>query len=90
MNCPSPQFCRNLRTKVAFSHRLPYPAGAMKHLFVLLAVISLGLSSCERHEWESNPPKDTDTNRLFKHEGGDDHKKDEEKENKDETPAKSE
>ena len=35
---------------------------------VLLAVIGLGLSSCERHEWESDEPKSSDTINLFKHE----------------------
>lgn len=40
----------------------------MKKFTVLLAVIGLGLCSCERHEWESDPPKSSDTNNLFKHE----------------------
>ncbi len=40
----------------------------MKQFTVLLAVISLGLCSCERHEWESDPPKSSDTINLFKHE----------------------
>ena len=40
----------------------------MKQFTVLLGVIGLGLSSCERHEWESEEPKSSDTINLFKHE----------------------
>lgn len=51
-----------------------YPAGAMKHFFVLLALIGFGLSSCERHTWETSEenggPKSSDTINLFKHEEG--------------------
>ena len=40
----------------------------MKQLTVLFAVIGLGLCSCERHEWQSDPPKSSDTINLFQHE----------------------
>lgn len=40
----------------------------MKCFSVLLSVIALGLCSCERHEWESETPKSSDTINLFKHE----------------------
>ncbi len=47
----------------------------MKKITVLLAAIALGLCSCERHEWESDPPKSSDTVNLFKHEDhSEDHK----------------
>lgn len=43
----------------------------MKQFSVLLAVIGLGLCSCERHEWHTDPdekPKSSDTINLFLHE----------------------
>jgi len=45
----------------------------MKYFFVLFAVLGLGLSSCERHEWHTDEekgaePKSTDTINLFLHE----------------------
>ncbi|MDB4371723.1 hypothetical protein N9Z69_00970 [bacterium] len=45
----------------------------MKVLSVLIAMIALGLCSCERHEWESEPPKSSDTINLFKHGEADKH-----------------
>jgi hypothetical protein len=57
-----------------------YQTGAMKQFTVLLAVIGLGLCSCERHEWESETPKSSDTINLFKHDDhSGEHKKDEHK-----------
>jgi|GEM_PF-1626518 len=57
----------------------------MKLSFVLFALIGLGLSSCERHTWETEKeqggPKSTDTINLFKHEEG--HAKDGEEHAKD-------
>ena len=49
----------------------------MKQFTVLLAVIGLGLCSCERHEWESDPAKSSDTINLFKHEDHSDDQKEE-------------
>ena len=45
----------------------------MKVLSVLIAMIALGLCSCERHEWESETPKSSDTINLFKHGEADKH-----------------
>ena len=39
----------------------------MKFFSVVTAVIALVLCSCERHEWESETPKSSDTINLFKH-----------------------
>ena len=39
----------------------------MKLLTVFTALVVLGLCSCERHEWESETPKSSDTINLFKH-----------------------
>ena len=51
----------------------------MKLSFVLFALVGLGLSSCERHTWETEGGgKPSDTINLFKHE--DSHAKDGEKE----------
>lgn len=54
---------------------LAYSAVEMKKFSVLFAVIGFCVCSCERHEWESDPPKSSDTINLFKHEDG--HKKEE-------------
>ena len=60
----------------------------MKKFFVLFALIGFGLSSCERHTWETKKedggPKATDTINLFPahgegHENGTEHAKDGEK-----------
>ena len=48
----------------------------MKQFSVLLGVLGLFLSSCERHEWESDEPKSSDTINLFKHEDHSGHDKD--------------
>ena len=48
----------------------------MKFFSVLTAMIALGLCSCERHEWESETPKSSDTINLFKHGEGDKHSED--------------
>ena len=48
----------------------------MKFFSVLIAMIALGLCSCERHEWESETPKSSDTINLFKHGEGDKHSED--------------
>ena len=52
----------------------------MKLFSVLLSVIGFGLCSCERHEWESETPKSSDTINLFLHEEhgaeGEHHEKD--------------
>lgn len=53
---------------------LAYFTGVMKLFSVLLSVIGFGLCSCERHEWESETPKSSDTINLFKHEEGHDTK----------------
>lgn len=56
---------------VAFFVEVAYPAGAMKQIFVLLALIGFGLTSCERHTWETKPEgKSSDSINLFKHENG--------------------
>lgn len=48
-------------------------------VFALAALAVLGLSSCERHEWESKPGK-PGTEELFKHEAPEaEHKEGEEK-----------
>lgn len=42
--------------------------------FLSSALLLGGLSSCERHEWHTDPnekPKETDTINLFLHEKGD-------------------
>ena len=39
----------------------------MKHSLLVLALIGLGLASCERHEWKSKNGK-PGTEELFKHE----------------------
>lgn len=68
----------------------------MKQFSVLLAVIGVCLCSCERHEWESESPKSSDTINLFKHgepskEGehkeGEDHAKPESEKKEGEAPA---
>ena len=56
------------QTGVAFFGWLAYPDRVMKLFSVLLSVIGFGLCSCERHEWESETPKSSDTINLFKHE----------------------
>jgi hypothetical protein len=43
----------------------------MKLFPVLTALVALGLCSCERHEWESDPPKSSDTINLFPAHGED-------------------
>jgi hypothetical protein len=48
----------------------------MKVFSVLTAMIALGLGSCERHEWESETPKSSDTINLFKHGEADKHSED--------------
>ena len=48
----------------------------MKFFSVLMVMIALGLCSCERHEWESETPKSSDTINLFKHGEGDKHSED--------------
>ena len=54
---------------VAFCFVVAYSAGAMKKLFVLFALVGLGLSSCERHTWETKKEdggrKSSDTINLF-------------------------
>tara|TARA_B100000963_G_C22143436_1_gene458541 strand:+ start:111 stop:347 length:237 start_codon:yes stop_codon:yes gene_type:complete len=55
---------------------LDYRIPAMKFFSVLLAMIALGLWSCERHEWESKDPKSSDTINLFKHGEGHKHSQD--------------
>ena len=45
----------------------------MKVLSVLIVMIALGLCSCERHEWESETSKSSDTINLFKHGEADKH-----------------
>ena len=40
----------------------------MKQFTVLLAAVGFCLCSCERHEWESETPKSSDTINRFKHE----------------------
>ena len=52
---------------IAFFGKVAYPAGAMKHPLFGLALIGLGLASCERHEWKSRNGK-PGTEELFKHE----------------------
>ncbi|MDB4353902.1 hypothetical protein N9Z02_01220 [Akkermansiaceae bacterium] len=46
----------------------------MKPLSFVFALVLLGLSSCERHEWESKPGK-PGTEKLFPVHHGDDHAK---------------
>ena len=64
----------------------------MKLSFVLFALVGLGLTSCERHTWETpeseGGPKTTDTINLFKHEDG--HGKDSEHAKEGETPKHAE
>ncbi|MGJ8694835.1 MAG: hypothetical protein ACSHYF_00825 [Verrucomicrobiaceae bacterium] len=43
----------------------------MKHFAFVFALVVLGLSSCERHDWESKPGK-PGTEELFKHAPKDD------------------
>ncbi|MDB4708518.1 hypothetical protein OAF57_11080, partial [Akkermansiaceae bacterium] len=50
-----------VKSGVAISVSLDYPTSVMKVLSVLIAMIALGLCSCERHEWESETPKSSDT-----------------------------
>jgi hypothetical protein len=68
-----------VKSGVAIFISLDYPTGVMKLFSVLTALVALGLCSCERHEWESDPPKSSDTINLFPAHGehGDDseHKK---------------
>lgn len=56
-----------LKSGVAISISVDYPEVVMKIFSVLTAMIALGLCSCERHEWESETPKSSDTINLFKH-----------------------
>jgi len=65
---PARSFRDSGQREVAFCELVAYPAGVMKQFTLLLAVIGLGLCSCERHEWESDPAKSSDTINLFKHE----------------------
>ncbi|MDB4653091.1 hypothetical protein OAE39_02320 [Akkermansiaceae bacterium] len=72
-----------MKSGVAIFVSLDYPTGVMKLFSVITAVIALGLCSCERHEWESETPKSSDTINLFPahgEQGGQDddaeHKKD--------------
>jgi hypothetical protein len=62
-----------VKSGVAISVSLDYPTSVMKVLSVLIAMIALGLCSCERHEWESETPKSSDTINLFKHSEADKH-----------------
>ena len=65
-----------MKSGVAISTSLDYRTSAMKVFSVLLAMIALGLGSCERHEWESETPKSSDTINLFKHGEADKHSED--------------
>lgn len=67
---------------------LAYSAVEMKKFSVLFAVIGFCVCSCERHEWESDPPKSSDTINLFKHEEG--HEKDGDHKDGDKDAAKPE
>ena len=64
------------KSGVAISTSLDYRTSAMKVFSVLTAMIALGLGSCERHEWESETPKSSDTINLFKHGEADKHSED--------------
>jgi hypothetical protein len=64
------------KSGVAISTSLDHPTSAMKVFSVLTAMIALGLGSCERHEWESETPKSSDTINLFKHGEADKHSED--------------
>jgi hypothetical protein len=65
-----------VKSGVAISVNLDYRPSVMKIFSVLNATIALGLCSCERHEWESETPKSSDTINLFKHGEGDEHSED--------------
>ncbi len=65
-----------MKSGVAISTSLDYRTSAMKVFSVLTAMIALGLGSCERHEWESETPKSSDTINLFKHGEADKHSED--------------
>jgi len=75
-----------VKSRVAISVSLDYRTCVMKVFSVLLAIIALGLCSCERHEWESETPKSSDTINLFKHGEADKHSVDK----KEDEHAKSE
>jgi hypothetical protein len=68
-----------VKSGVAISTSLDYRTSAMKVFSVLIAMIALGLCSCERHEWESETPKSSDTINLFKHGEADKHSEDKHK-----------
>lgn len=55
------------KSRVAICARLDYQTGVMKLFPVFTALVVFGLCSCERHEWESETPKSSDTINLFKH-----------------------
>ena len=65
-----------MKSGVAISTSLDYRTVAMKLFSVLTAMLALGLCSCERHEWESETPKSSDTINLFKHGEADKHSED--------------
>jgi hypothetical protein len=65
-----------VKSGVAISTSLDYRTAAMKLFSVLTAMLALGLCSCERHEWESETPKSSDTINLFKHGEADKHSED--------------
>jgi hypothetical protein len=65
-----------VKSRVAISVSLDYRICVMKVFSVLTVMIALGLCSCERHEWESETPKSSDTINLFKHGEADKHSED--------------